>query len=104
MTVQRIRKDDVVIAVSGVNAGTSGKVLQVAGDRALVEGLNMRKKTMRKSQDSPQGGIVEKECLISASNLMPYCPECKKGVRLKRISEEGKRVRKCRLCGHLFDS
>lgn len=104
MSVQRIRKDDVVIAVSGANAGSSGKVLQVEGDRALVEGLNLRKKTMRKSQDNPQGGIVEKECTISASNLMPFCPDCKKGVRLARAGEGDKTVRKCRLCGHAFDS
>jgi len=103
MSVQRIRKDDVVIAVSGANAGNSGKVLQVVGDRVLVEGLNLRKKTMRKSQDNPQGGIVEKECTIPVSNLMPHCPGCKKGVRLARVVEEDKSVRKCRACGHVFD-
>lgn len=104
MSVQRIRKDDTVIAVSGAQSGNSGKVLQVAGGRVLVEGLNLRKKAMRKTQDNPQGGIVEKEATVAASNLMPYCPACKKGVRLARVAENGKSARTCRRCGHRFDS
>jgi large subunit ribosomal protein L24 len=104
MSVQRIRKGDVVIAIAGVEAGNSGKILQVTGERVLVEGLNLRKKTIRKSQDNPRGAIVPKECPIAESNLMPYCPSCKKGVRLVRSAENGKSVRKCRRCGHLFDS
>ena len=104
MSVQRIRKNDTVIATSGVSAGNTGKVLQVTGERALVEGLNLRKKTLRKTQDNPEGGIVDKENSIAVSNLMPYCPHCKKGVRLKRSTEDGKSVRKCLVCGHAFDS
>ncbi len=104
MSVQRIRKDDIVIAVSGVDAGKSGKVLQVVGERALVEGINVRKKALRKTQDNPQGGIIDKECTIAISNLMPYCPECKKGVRLVRSREDGRSIRKCKICGHAFDS
>ena len=104
MSVQRIRKNDMVIAVSGIDAGKSGKVLQIAGERALVEGLNLRKKALRKTEDNPQGGIVDKECSIAISNLMPYCPECKKGVRVVRGREDGKSVRKCRVCGHGFEN
>jgi len=104
MSVQRIRRDDTVIATRGVGAGKTGKVLEVAGERALVEGVNLRKKTLRKSQDNPQGGIVEKESPIGLSNLMPYCPHCKKGVRIARENADGKAVRKCRVCGHALDS
>lgn len=104
MSVQRIRKNDTVIAVSGTDAGNRGKVLQIAGERALVEGLNLRKKALRKTQDNPQGGIVDKECTIAISNLMPYCPECNKGVRLVRDRASGKSIRKCQACGHAFDS
>ena len=104
MSVQRIRKDDIEIAVSGVDAGKSGKVLQVVGERALVEGINVRKKALRKTQDNPQGGIIDKECTIAISNLMPYCPECKKGVRVARSREDGRSIRKCKVCGYAFDS
>lgn len=105
MSGQRIKKNDTVVAVAGVNAGKTGKVLEVLPKRgrALVEGLNLVKKTMRKTQDNPQGGIAEKEIALEISNLMPYCPDCKKGVRVRRSREGGKGVRKCAHCEHSFD-
>jgi large subunit ribosomal protein L24 len=60
-----------VQVIAGDENGKTGKVLQVlaTGDRALVEGLNFVKKHMRKSQDHPQGGVIEKEAPIHLSNL-----------------------------------
>jgi large subunit ribosomal protein L24 len=67
----RIKKGDMVQVIAGDENGKTGKVLQVlaTGDRALVEGLNFVKKHMRKSQDHPQGGVIEKEAPIHLSNL-----------------------------------
>lgn len=67
----RIKKGDLVKAVCGDDKGKTGKVLQVLSgtDRALVEGLNMVKKHMRKTQDNPQGGVFDKEASIHISNL-----------------------------------
>lgn len=97
-----------MIANSGRNAGTgkTGKVLQVdrTRGRALVEGMNLVKRHMRKTQDTPQGGIVEKEAPIDLSNLMVYCPHDKKGVRTGYAVEGGRKVRKCKVCGHAFDA
>ncbi len=68
-----IKKGDTVIALTGEDAvgGKTGKVLQVLPDSAtaIVEGYNYVKKHMRKTQDNPQGGIVEKEAPIHVSNL-----------------------------------
>ncbi len=68
-----IKRGDVVAAISGEDAagGKTGKVLHVlpAKGRAIVEGLNFVKKHMRKTQDNPEGGIVEKEASIAISNL-----------------------------------
>jgi len=101
----RIKKNDTVIVVSGVSRGKTGKVLYVVPSRgrAVVEGLQMVKKALRKSQDNPQGGIVEREAPIAVSNLMPYCPDCRKGVRLRRAKEGEVWVRKCGRCGRSFD-
>ena len=68
MAVQ-IKKGDSVRVLAGDDRGKTGKVLQVSGDRALVEGLNFVKKHMRKTQDNPQGGVFEKEAPIHISNL-----------------------------------
>lgn len=105
MSVSRIKKNDTVIATKGVSAGHTGKVMQVQVEkgRAIVEGLRLVKKAIRKSQDNPKGGIVDREAPIALSNLLPYCPECKKGVKVRRVKEGEKTIRKCRKCGHPFD-
>lgn len=68
-----VRKGDLVEVLAGDDRKRRGKVLQVfpKRGRALVEGLNLAKKHLRKSQDNPQGGIVEKEATIALSNLKP---------------------------------
>jgi large subunit ribosomal protein L24 len=106
VSIPRIKKGDTVAAIAGVNAGKSGKVLQVipAKNRVLVEGVNLGKKTLRKTQETPQGGIVEKEKPMALSNVLLYCPECKKGVRTGRAQDGERRTRKCKACGHAFDS
>ncbi len=102
-----IRKNDMVVVQSGADSSTTktAKVLQVIPQtgRAIVEGMRVRKKHMRKSQDNPQGAIVDRETPIDLSNLMLYCPTCKKGVRIKSERSDGKRTRKCRRCEHSFD-
>ena len=106
MSVQRIRKNDIVVVRKGSSAGKTGKVLFVikGRNRAIVEGVNLVKKCQKKSQENPQGGIVEKEASLNAANLMLQCPECKKGVPVARVKDGPKNVRKCKRCGHLFDS
>ena len=66
-----VKKGDVVRIVAGEDKGKQGKVLQVlpGGDKVLVEGVNYVKRHMRKSQDNPQGGIVEKEAMMHVSNV-----------------------------------
>lgn len=66
-----IKRGDVVEVTKGDDAGKTGKVLQVLTkqDRAVVEGLNQIKKHLRKSQDNPKGGIVQKEAPIAIANL-----------------------------------
>ena len=105
MSVSKIRKNDTVMVTTGVSAGKTGKVLQVFPSRmrVVVEGVNLVKKNLRKSQDNPHGGIIEKEGSIAVSNLMLYCPECKKGVKAGRVREADKSVRRCKICGHVFE-
>lgn len=68
---QKIKKGDTVQAIAGDDKGKSGKVIEILSERgcALVEGLNFVKKHMRKTQDYPQGGVIEKEAPIHLSNL-----------------------------------
>ncbi len=68
----RIKKDDQVKVIAGKDKGKTGKVMKVfpKKQRALVERINMVKKAQRKTQQNPQGGIVEIEASIHMSNIM----------------------------------
>ena len=101
-----VKRNDIVIALTGRSAagGKTGKVLQTMPKRgvAIVEGFNVVKKALRKTQDTPQGGIGQKEAPIAISNLQVYCPTCKRGVRIRHVREGRRSLRKCRKCGHEF--
>jgi large subunit ribosomal protein L24 len=105
MSVARIKKNDTVIAIAGAYAGQTGKVLRVdrAAGCAVVEGINLRTKTVRRSQANSQGGFTKREAPIDLSNLMPYDPDRKKGVRIVRVREAGRGVRKAKGTGRLLD-
>lgn len=106
MSIARIKKDDIVIAISGDDAGKKGKVLRVLPKKgkAVVQGLRIVKKAIRRSESTPEGGFVERETPIQLSNLMPYDPDAKKGVRISRVREGGKWVRKSKATGKVLDA
>ncbi len=80
----KIRKNDNVIVISGNDKGKTGKVLKVFPKkfRVIVEGINLRKRHTKPSQKSPQGGIIEKEAPINASNVMLLDPKTSEPTRL----------------------
>lgn len=66
-----VKKGDQVEVTTGNHKGATGKILQVLTkkDRVLIEGVRLIKKHQRKSQDHPQGAIVEREGPIHISNV-----------------------------------
>jgi large subunit ribosomal protein L24 len=73
----RIKKNDQVLVIAGNYKGKKGKVLKVfpEDERIIVEGVNFIKRHTRPSQQNQQGGIVEKEAPLHASNVMVLCPK-----------------------------
>ena len=67
-----VKKDDVVVVIAGTERGKRSKVISVitGKERAIVEGVKMIKKHQRKSQQHPQGTIIEREGSDHISNLM----------------------------------
>ena len=67
-----VKKNDEVVVISGADKGKRGRVISVLAkkERVIVEGARMIKKHMRKSQQNPQGAIVEREGSIHISNVM----------------------------------
>jgi large subunit ribosomal protein L24 len=66
-----VRKGDKVEVITGNHRGSSGKILQVLPKKqqVLIEGVRLIKKHVRKSQDKPEGGIIEREGPIHISNV-----------------------------------
>lgn len=68
----KIKKGDTVKVIAGNNKGETGRVLMVNPDKmtVLVEGVNMRSKAQRPSQQFPNGGIHQQEAPVHYSNVM----------------------------------
>ena len=75
----KIRKNDNVMVIAGNDTGKTGKVLKVfpKENRLIIEGINLRKRHTKPSQNNPQGGILEKEAPINVSNVMLLDPKIK---------------------------
>ncbi len=83
-----IKINDKVVVIVGNYLGKTGKVLKVfpKKNKVIVEGVNMRKRHTKPNQQSPQGGIIEKEAIIDASNIMVMDPKTNEPTRIgKRI-------------------
>ena len=72
MTRCHVKKNDQVVVIAGADKGKRGRVISVLAQkqRVIVEGVRMTKKHMRKSQQNPQGAIVDREGTIHISNVM----------------------------------
>ncbi|MDZ7370899.1 MAG: 50S ribosomal protein L24 [candidate division KSB1 bacterium] len=105
-----VKKNDLVIVLSGNYRGKKGRVLKVFPDkqRVIVEGVNFIKRHTRPNPQNPQGGIIEKEGPIHASNVMVICPKCNtpsrmgKTVVVDEIRRRKNRVRVCKKCGEML--
>jgi large subunit ribosomal protein L24 len=96
--MNKIRKGDEVVVITGKDKGRRGTVLQVLDDdRLLVEGVNIAKKHQKANPNAMppvQGGIVDKEMPIAVSNVLVFNPKTKKGDRIGiRVSDDGGKVR-----------
>ena len=102
----RIRKNDMVRVISGNDKGMEGKILKVFPDsnRVIVEKVNIIKRHTKASKDVPQGGIIEKEGPINASNVMLVCPNTGKATRIgKDILSDGSRARVSKQSGEMLN-
>ena len=108
-----VRKDDLVVVLSGKDAGKRGIVLETihSKSRAVVEGIHMATMHLRPNPQG-QGGIVEKEGTIHVSNLKLICPKCNQPARTRRQVFEKeiggrtkiRRLRICKKCGEVAEN
>lgn len=79
-----VKKNDIVVVIAGNSKGKEGKVLKVFPEnrRVIVEGVNVVKRHTRPNQKNPQGGVVQKEAPINASNVMIKDPKSGEATRV----------------------
>jgi large subunit ribosomal protein L24 len=105
ITSYHIRKNDQVKVIAGSQRGKVAKVIHVNKDRETVvlEGVNLRKKHARPTQDRPKGGIIDIESPMNISNVQLVCTKCGKPTRVAMKPMEGRKVRACRKCKEIID-
>jgi len=93
--MNKIRKGDEIVVITGKDRGRRGTVTQVlANGKALVEGINLVKKHQRPNPNAGiAGGIVEKEMPIELSNVMLWNSKTGKGDRVGFRVEGERKVR-----------
>jgi large subunit ribosomal protein L24 len=103
--MNKIRKGDKVVVLTGKDKGRTGEVLEVrpSEDKALVRGVNQVRRHQKQSQ-SQQGGIITKEAPIHLSNLAIVDPKDGKPTRVGfRTEKDGKKVRFAKRSGEVIN-
>lgn len=104
--MNRIRKGDQIVVITGKDKGKKGEITRVAGDRVVVANINVVKRhTKANPQAGQAGGIVEREAPIHISNVMLFNPVTGKGDRVGfKVLEDGRKVRVFRSSGEAVDA
>ena len=92
----KIKTGDTVKVISGHYKGTVAEVKAVSPrkNKVIVEGVNMVKKSLKPSQANPDGGVIEEEAPIDASNDMLYDKKAKEASRVGyKVDDKGNKVR-----------
>jgi large subunit ribosomal protein L24 len=101
----KIRRGDQVRVMTGKDRGKEGKVLAVMPqiNKLIIENFYIVKSHMMmraaRGRAGQEGGIIQKEAPVHASNVQIVCPSCGPTRVGYRISEDGTKSRVCRKCG-----
>ena len=104
--MNKVRRNDTVLVISGKDRGKTGVVRQVLpkNTRVVVEGINLIKKHQRPTQKLRQGGIIERENPLALSNVLLVCGRCDRPVRTGvQVLGDGRKLRVCKKCGEPID-
>ena len=104
--MNRIRKGDQVVVISGKDKGKKGDVVRVAGDKVVVSNINIIKRHTKPNPQAGQpGGVIEREAPIHISNVMLFNPASGKGERVGiKVLEDGRKLRVFRSSGEAVDA
>jgi large subunit ribosomal protein L24 len=98
--MNKLRINDEVIVIAGSEKGKKGKILKINAktNKVLVEGVKIQKKSVKPTQESPNGGFVEVPAFINVSNVAIVSPKTGKGSRVKIVMDGDKKTRVLTKC------
>ena len=93
--MDKFKRDDEVIVITGRDKGKRGTISQIAGDRVFVAGVNMVKRHTKPNPNAGQaGGIIEREAPLHISNVAIFNPETNAADRVSiQIDDDGNKQR-----------
>jgi large subunit ribosomal protein L24 len=96
----KLKKGDRVKVIAGKDIGKDGVIMRVIPEKTkvIVEGVNIAKKHQRPTRVTMQGGIIDKDMPINASNVALICGSCGATRIGYRIDDAGNKIRICRKC------
>ncbi|MFO7299312.1 MAG: 50S ribosomal protein L24 [Actinomycetes bacterium] len=97
----KLKTGDRVMVIAGKDAGKESRIARVYPEKnkVLVEGVNTAKRHTKPRGQTMQGGIIDKDMPIDASNVMIICEKCGPTRIGARFDAEGRKHRICRKCG-----
>ena len=97
----RLKRNDLVVVISGNHTGEQGRVLRVLKetDQVIVQGVNLRFKHLRRSQKNPQGSRIQREAPIHISKVQLVDPKTNQPTRLGFRVENGRKIRYAKRSG-----
>ena len=102
----RIRKGDTVQVINGKDKGKTGEVLRILPieNRVVVQGVNIRTRHVKPTQEGETGRITSEEASLHASNVMLYSKSKKVASRVEWVIEkDGTKKRRLKKTGELID-
>ena len=105
MSKLHVKKGDTVMVIAGKDKGKKGKIMFgiPAENRVVVEGVNMIIRHTKPRGAGQQGGRIQKEAPMQASNVMLICSRCNKPTRVAHQVSGDKKERVCKKCGKVIN-
>jgi large subunit ribosomal protein L24 len=96
-----LKRNDLVVVISGAEQGKQGRVLRVDEERnhVYIQGLNLRHKHLRRSQKNPRGGRIQIEAPLDASSVLLVDPKTNQPTRVGFRFEKGRKIRYAKKSG-----
>lgn len=102
--MEKLKLNDDVIVLAGKDKGKTGKLVALNKKRkkVIVQGVNVIKKSMKPTQENPDGGFVEVERPLDVSNIAVVSPKTNGATRVRIETKDGKKVRVAIKCGSVL--